>query len=192
MNIAIYGGSFSPIHNGHLALARQVIKENMADEVWLMVSPQNPLKSKDELWPIELRLSLCRKAIEKEIGIRVSEFEVKMPQPSYTYKTLKLLTESFPNYIFSLLIGADNWHCFDKWAHHQEIIENHEIIVYPRLGFEINEKVLPQQVKMIHAPFYPFSSTEIRQRIRNGGSIEGMLPQDIIDLIMKNKDIIIP
>ena len=96
MRVTIYGGSFSPIHKGHIALASQIIKEDMADEVWLMVSPHNPLKSTNDLWPVDLRLKLCEKAVEGLEKIKVSDLETRLEKPSYTYKTLRELSRLHP------------------------------------------------------------------------------------------------
>ena len=109
MRVTIYGGSFSPIHKGHIALASQIIKEDMADEVWLMVSPHNPLKSTNDLWPVDLRLKLCEKAVEGLEKIKVSDLETRLEKPSYTYKTQRELSRLHPQVQFSILIGSDNW-----------------------------------------------------------------------------------
>lgn len=183
MRITIYGGSFSPIHKGHIALAKKVINENLADEVWLMVSPHNPLKAVDELWPIELRLKLCLKAVENEKKIKVSDIETHLKKPSYTYDTLQALSKLYPKNEFTLLIGSDNWACFNKWANYQKILDNYHILVYPRQGYKIDEATLPSQVKILNAPLLPYSSTEIRKLLGKSLSVKDMLPDGVGDLV---------
>ena len=159
---AIFGGSFNPIHKGHTALARQIINEQLADEVWLMVSPQNPLKKDSNLMDEEFRLKLAQLAVKNDKNIKVSNFEFKLSRPSYTWKTLLELTQSYPDREFSLVIGADNWNLFNKWAHHNDILLGYPIIIYPRKGYPVNKEMLPDTVHFMDAPIYPYSSTEIR------------------------------
>lgn len=183
MRVTIYGGSFSPIHKGHIALASQIIKEDMADEVWLMVSPHNPLKSTNDLWPVDIRLKLCEKAVEGLEKIKVSDLETRLEKPSYTYKTLRELSRLHPQVQFSILIGSDNWACFDRWAHHEEILTHHSLIIYPRQGFPINPHLLPPQTSLLNAPLLPYSSSEIRQRLKAGRPINHMLPPNVAEMI---------
>ena len=160
---AIFGGSFNPIHKGHIALAKQIIKENLSDEVWLLVSPQNPLKKNQELMDEKIRLGLAQTALKNEPNIKASDFEFHLPRPSYTWNTLTALTQTFPGRQFSLVIGADNWNIFDKWAHYTELIQKYPIIIYPRKGYHINVESLPHSVRYLDAPLYPYSSTEVRK-----------------------------
>ncbi len=184
--IAIFGGSFNPIHVGHIALAKSVLQARLADEVWLMVSPQNPLKEQNYLQPEQIRLHLAHEALATEPHIHVSDFEFHLPRPSYTWKTLKALQQAYPTYEFKLLIGADNWLIFNKWANYIDILDSHKILVYPRPDSPISKSQLPQNVTLIKSPLCPFSSTDIRQRVRNKESIEGMVPscieQKVIDI----------
>lgn len=187
MRVAIYGGSFSPIHKGHIALARQVIRENLADEVWLMVSPHNPLKSANDLWPVDLRLKLCEKAIEGQDGIKVSDLETRLETPSYTYKTLRVLTRLHPKIQFSILIGSDNWTCFSRWANHEEILAHHSLIIYPRKGFRIDANLLTPRQHVINAPLLPYSSTEIRHMLKAGQPVDHMLPPGVAEMIAASR-----
>lgn len=181
---ALFGGSFNPIHKGHVALARQLIREGRTDEVWLMVSPHNPLKTQGGLLDEQARLRLARLAVEGEDGVSVSDFEFHLPRPSFTWTTLLALREACPDREFSLLIGGDNWLVFDRWAHHEEILANHEIWVYPREGCAIDAAGLPPQVHLLEAPLFLWSSTMIRQRISAGEDCSGMLPQRVGDEIL--------
>jgi len=180
----IFGGSFNPIHVGHIGLAQQILKQDLCDEVWLMVSPQNPLKTDSELLPEQTRLALARKAVEGIEGVEACDFEYQMPRPSYTWKTLRKLCRTFPEREFSLVIGSDNWLCFDRWAHHAELLRRYPIIVYPRRGYEISDP-LPESVKLLRAPFFPCSSTLIRQKVAARESIVGLVPDNIISEVEK-------
>lgn len=175
----LFGGSFNPVHVGHLALARQVLRENLSDEVWLMVSPQNPLKEQAELAPEALRLQMARLATASIEGVEASDFEFHLPRPSYTWRTLEALEATYPERIFSLLIGGDNWALFDRWARHDAIRATHDIIVYPREGYPVRPAALPPRVHLLHAPLYPFSSTDVRRAVKAGGNIEAYVPECI-------------
>lgn len=174
--IAIFSGSFNPVHVGHIALARSVVQQHLADEVWLLVSPQNPLKQQKGLLPEQQRLNLVRKALEHEHGVEVSDFEFQLPRPSYTWNTLQALSAAYPDVEFSLLIGADNWLLFNRWAHPDDILANYRLLVYPREGCVVNEASLPIGVSLIEAPLFPLSSTDIRNLVREGKSIHGFVP----------------
>lgn len=183
--VALFGGSFNPIHNGHVALAQAVLDAHLADEVWLMVSPQNPLKQQADLRPENVRLSIAQQALQKHENIKVSNFEFALPRPSYTWNTLQALSRAYPCITFSLLIGGDNWCCFDKWAHYADILRLYDLIVYPRPNNEINTSSLPPHVSMLQAPLYPYSSTDVRARVKQGKSIHGMVPDVVEKAIIK-------
>ena len=118
MKIGIFGGSFNPIHTGHVALAQAVLKQCELDEVWLMVSPLNPLKRNDsDLLDDSLRYQLARKALEGINGVKACDYEFRLPKPSYTWNTLQQLSKDFPDHRFCLLIGGDNWAHFERWRH---------------------------------------------------------------------------
>ena len=174
--IGIFGGSFNPIHNGHIALAQAVLRQCALDEVWLMVSPQNPLKQNStDLLDDQLRLQMAEKALEGVEGVKACDDEFRLPKPSYTWNTLQHLSKDYPDYTFSLLIGGDNWAHFTRWRHWKDILRCHQVIVYPREDYP----------GTIDVPLLDVSSTEIRQRVREGKSIEGMVPDSIIPLVKK-------
>jgi len=174
--IGIFGGSFNPIHVGHIALAQAVLRQCALDEVWLMVSPQNPLKRNDaDLLDDGLRFEMAQRALEDVDGVRACDYEFHLPKPSYTWNTLQHLTEDYPNYTFILLIGGDNWAHFQRWRHWKDILWHHNVIVYPR----------DQYQGTIDVPLLPISSTEIRQKVRAGESIEGLVPEAIVPLVKK-------
>ncbi len=132
MKIGIYGGSFNPVHFGHVGLAKWVIEHTDLDELWLMVSPNNPLKDAGILAPEEERLAAVREAIKDIPGVKASDFEFSLPRPSYTANTLRELQKQFPEYEFTLVIGEDNLAIFDKWREYEYILANFRIFVYPR------------------------------------------------------------
>ena len=175
----IYGGSFNPRHNGHLAIARQMTTLTNIDEVWLMVSPQNPLKRSDDLLDDNLRLAMCRKAVENINDVRVSDYEFHLPRPSYMWHTLHSLSNDYPNREFVLLIGADNWTVFDHWYKAKEIIDNYNIYIYPRRGCSINPATLPSTVHIVDTGLYDVSSTQIRKMVKQGESPDTLIPECI-------------
>lgn len=172
----ILGGSFNPIHNGHIALARGLLGEASLDEVWLMVSPQNPFKRHGDLLDDDKRLQLVREALEGEPRLKACDYEFHLPRPSYTWNTLRHLEADYPDHEFTLLIGGDNWQCFNQWAHAADIMRRYRIVVYPRQGSQAISTVLPPTVTVANTPLINISSTEIRQRIARGEPIEGLVP----------------
>ncbi len=185
--IALFGGSFNPIHNGHIGLARWIVSHHYADKVWLMVSPQNPLKPAPGLADEDLRLRWAKMACENVANVEASDFEFGMPRPSYTWQTLAALHKEYPKEEFALAIGADNWLCFDRWARHEWIVENVRLLVYPREGYEINPDTLPQGVTLMPAPLFPFSSTAIRKGLMAHEDVSDMLPANVLRDIKRRK-----
>ena len=169
--VAIFGGSFNPIHTGHIALAQAVQQQCGLDEVWLMVSPQNPLKRNDaDLLDDSLRFEMAQKALEGVEGVKACDYEFHLPKPSYTWNTLQHLTKDYPDYTFTLLIGGDNWAHFQRWRHWKDILWHHDVIVYPRDEYQ----------GTISVPLLNVSSTEIRKRVRAGQSISDLVPACIV------------
>lgn len=184
--IGIFGGSFNPIHSGHIALAQQLRQIASLDEVWLMVSPQNPLKQgSTELLDDRLRFLMARIALHGEKGIKACDYEMHLPKPSYTWNTLQNLKADFPNYQFVLLIGGDNWQLFPKWYRAEDILREHQIVVYPRNREQKEKTMKSDRVIIADTELIPISSTMIRQRVRNGESISGLVPNTIEPLIKR-------
>lgn len=182
--VGIFGGSFNPIHTGHIALAKSLCQQAGLDEVWLMVSPMNPFKKEaTDLLTDKLRLEMAEQAVADEPKLKACDYEFHMPKPSYTWHTLQALSQDFPNVDFTLLIGGDNWASFDKWFHHKDILSHYPIVVYPRKGCDIGK--VPSGVTIVETPLLNISSTEIRQRIKEGKSIHGMVPDSIEPLAMQ-------
>jgi len=166
----LFGGSFNPIHNGHIALAKYLQQKAGLSEVWLMVSPQNPLKQQADLLDDDQRMALTQTAIQGIEGIKASDYEMRLPRPSYTWNTLQALSHDYPDREFVLLIGGDNWAHFERWYHWKDILRHYRIVIYPRNN----------TAGTVDAPLLDISSTDIRRRVRSGQSIAGLVPDNII------------
>ena len=184
-SIGIFGGSFNPIHNGHIALAKAFLEKENLNEVWFLVSPQNPFKVNQQLLADHLRLELVRKAIADNPHFRASDHEFQLPKPSYTWNTLQHLSHDYPTHRFTLLVGGDNWAAFDRWYHAEDILSNYKIVVYPRRGQEIDKSTLPTNVSLLQTPLIDVSSTDIRQRVEQGEDISKLVPEEILNDIQR-------
>lgn len=182
---ALFGGTFNPLHNGHLAIVQSVLKQNLADEVWLLVTPCNPWKTEQVLLDDGLRYDMAAQAVKDIKGIVVSDYEFRLPQPSYTANTLRHLSADFPERQFILTIGADNWVKFDEWRDYQFIRANYPIIVYPRKDCNINEST--DGAVLLNCPLVDISSTDIRNLVNKGESIDHLVPASIARTIKENK-----
>ena len=180
----IFGGSFDPVHVGHLSLASEVVASGLADEVWFMVSPHNPHKELQNLTDENVRLQMVQLAIGDNGHFKASDFEFFLPRPSYTINTLSALEENYLEREFLLLVGADNWEKFDRWYKHDEILARYRIIVYPRDNGLKPE--LPEGVTWLSAELHDVSSTQIRELVANGGCISGLVPPAVEKFINQN------
>ncbi len=167
----IYGGSFNPIHQGHLSLAKALAESGLVDEMWLLVSPQNPFKVNADLLDDDERLRLARLAVADVQGVEVCDREFSLPRPSYMYNTLKALSKEHPDREFVLVIGADNWERFPDWYRSKAILANYRVIIYPRPGYTLGK--VPRRVTIAHTPLLDISSTEIRRRIATDPDYDG-------------------
>ena len=181
----VYGGSFNPIHNGHIALARHLLQEAELDEIWFVVSPQNPFKVQQQLLADDKRLLLVRKALAPYPQLVASDFEFSLPRPSYMWHTLQSMSAQWPDRELHLIIGADNWLCFDRWYHADDIRSTYPIIIYPRQGYDIEPSALPQGVRLVNTPLYNVSSTEIRADVAAGRDISSKVPSTILSEVEK-------
>lgn len=181
--VGIFGGSFNPVHWGHVRLAEWIVRHGWADEVWLMVSPCNPLKVQAALLPETERLAMARLAADEVAGVRASDFEFSLPRPSYTWRTLEALRAAFPATAFSLIIGADNWQHFDRWARPDYIRAHHKLLVYPRPGYPLDASALPDGVDLLGAPVFDVSSTRVRKLLRENGDVSRLVPAPVLRYI---------
>ena len=169
--IGIYGGSFNPIHYGHIGVAKWVKANTFLDEVWLMVSPNNPLKDTKILAPEQERFEAVKDAIKNIPGLVASDFEFSLPRPSYTVDTLRALQKTYPSYEFSLIIGEDSLASITKWKDYEYILKNFVIYVYPRHGVQYSGALdYPsyKNIRIMHnASYIDISSTEIRNGSKN-------------------------
>lgn len=188
MRIGIYGGSFNPIHKGHTQLAASIVAQGLVDELWLMVSPLNPLKSGEvsDIAEYEHRLKMAELATQSIKGVKVSDFERSLPLPSYTITTLGELQKAYPEHEFTLVIGADNWEQFPRWYHADEIIERYQILIYRRPGCEFDETSLPASVKVVDTPLFDISSTEIRTSIAEGKPLTKWVDRKVLSYIKRH------
>lgn len=165
LKTGIFSGSFNPVHIGHLALANYLCEYEGLDELWFMVTPQNPLKTQKELWSDEVRLKLVELSISDYPSFKLSDFEFHLPRPSYSVFTLEKLKATYPDREFYFIIGSDNWARFDRWYQSERIIRENRIIIYPRPGFPVDEEALPSSVRLVHSPVFEISSTFIREAL---------------------------
>ncbi len=185
MKIGLYFGSFNPIHVGHLIIAQTLFQRGGLDQVWFVVSPQNPFKKQESLAHEHDRLRMVELAIDDNFQFRASDVEFRMPRPSYTIDTLTYLSDKYPQHQFSLFLGSDNLNHFHKWKNHQAILDNYPILVYPRPG-EVKTLDHPG-VSFLDAPLLDISATFIRQSIQEGLSVRYLLPERVEGYIADKK-----
>jgi nicotinate-nucleotide adenylyltransferase len=184
--IGLFFGSFNPIHIGHLILANYILENSDMNELWFVVSPQNPFKEKKSLLNDHNRLDMVELAIRNYPDMRASNVEFSLPTPSYTIDTLTYLKEKHPDYSFSLIMGEDNLGSLHKWKNSDLLIKDHHIIVYPRV-FEGDKKSSKytdhENISLIKAPVIELSATEIRNMIQQGKNVRPMLPPEVFEYL---------
>lgn len=191
MRVGIYGGSFNPVHRGHIQIMKILQEVYHSISFFLLVSPLNPFKrgaSYSQLAPYEHRLAMARLATDNLPGVYVSDFERHLPLPSYTFNTLSALSRAYPEHEFQLVIGADSWQSFPRWYRAQDILDRYEVLVFRRPGYTIDEASLPPTVHVIDAPQCDISSTQIRQAIAAGSdALNEWLDPKVIDYIRQHR-----
>jgi nicotinate-nucleotide adenylyltransferase len=184
MKVGLFFGSFNPIHIGHLILANHILEFSNLNEIWFVVSPQNPFKEKKTLLNDYQRLHIARLAIEHYPNFKVSDIEFNLQKPSYTIDSLAYLKEKYPNHEFTLILGEDNLHSLPKWKNSEKLISEYQLIIYPRLGNYTNENVVEHSnIQRIEAPIIEISSTMIRQMIKENKNVRPLLTAEVFDFI---------
>lgn len=188
MKVGLYFGTFNPIHAGHLIIANHMAEYSGLDQIWLMVTPHNPLKKKSTLLDDHHRLQMVFLATEDYPKLKPSDIEFRLPQPSYTVNTLAHLQEKFPTHEFSLIMGEDNLNSLHKWKNYEVILKNHDIYVYPRINTEIVNADIATHARIhrIEAPVIEISSTFIRESIKDGKNVRPLLPHKVWEYVAHN------
>jgi len=181
MKIGLYFGTFNPIHIGHVAIANHMVEYSDLDQIWLVVTPQNPFKSKASLLADYHRLQMVDIALENYDKLASSKIEFELPKPSYTVNTLAYISEKYPQHQFSLIIGEDNLATFHKWKNYQVILENYFLYVYPRISTKkiANQLQNHPKIKKVNAPIMEISSTFIRSSIKDKKNVRALLPYGV-------------
>ncbi|WP_309642244.1 nicotinate (nicotinamide) nucleotide adenylyltransferase [Flavobacterium sp.] len=188
MKIGLYFGTFNPIHIGHLIIANHMAEYSGVDQVWMVVTPHNPLKKKETLLDDYQRLHLVFLAFEDYPKIKPSDFEFKLAQPNYTVNTLAHLQDKFPTHEFSLIMGEDNLKTFHKWKNYDVILKHHDVFVYPRISSEADNNQFKNHPKihLIDAPVVEISATFIRDNIKAKKNVQPLLPSKVWEYIDHN------
>lgn len=180
MRILVFGGSFNPIHTGHAMIANYVAQSGIADCVWIMVSPQNPLKPSIGDATDQDRMEMARLVASECRNVEASDFEFNLPIPSYTYDTLISLKAQYPQHQFKLLIGSDNWNIFSQWKNSRRIIDEFGVVIFRRPDAPIAGE-LPQGAEIIeNTPMVLLSSTKVREMIKENKSVKFLLPDSVL------------
>ena len=188
MKIGLYFGTFNPIHAGHLIIANHMAEYSGLDQVWIVVTPHNPLKKKSTLLDDHHRLQMVFLATEDYPKLKPSDVEFRLPQPSYTVNTLAHLQEKFPTHEFSLIMGEDNLNSLHKWKNYEVILQSHDIYVYPRINTEIinPDIATAARIHKVNAPIIEISSTFIRNSIKEGKNVRPLLPEKVWQYVGHN------
>jgi nicotinate-nucleotide adenylyltransferase len=176
MKVGLYFGTYNPIHNGHLAIAKYMAEHAGLDEIWFVVSPQNPFKTNKKLLDDYQRLEMVSRAIEDDSRFQASKIEFNLPRPSYTVNTLAHLRKEYPTYGFQLIMGSDNLVLLPKWRDAESILASHKVLVYPRPGFNAETFQARPGIQLAHAPLMEISSTDIRAAIAEGKDVSHLMP----------------
>ena len=187
--IGLYLGTFNPIHHGHITLANYFANNTDLDEVWVVLTPQNPFKKNNNLIQDNHRLEMANNTFNHLKNIKVSDIEFQLDKPNYTIDTINRLSKDFPNQQFTLLIGEDNLVNFHHWKDYSKILDLVEVYVYPRTT-DINidqELITNNKINILDAPKIETSSDQIRKRIKEGDDIQSYLPKEIYKYIIEKK-----
>jgi nicotinate-nucleotide adenylyltransferase len=177
MRIGLYSGSFNPLHHGHVMLANYLVEFSDLDELWFVVSPQNPLKKREDLMKDEDRLKMVELALEGDSRLKVSNIEMSLPLPSYTINTLRALSAKYPDDQFVFICGMDSLQGLPRWREYQTILDNYELLVFPRKGYDGGELIHHPHVKVLETPVIEVSSTFIRNSMKAGKDVRHFMPE---------------
>lgn len=183
MKVGLFFGSFNPIHIGHTLLANHMLEYTNLEQIWFVVSPQNPFKNKSSLLDEKHRLQLVKAAIGDHSKYKASDIEFKLPQPSYTITTLTYLKEKYPVHDFALIMGSDNLKSFPKWKNYKEILEHFHLYVYPRPNTDGGELKTHTKVTITTAPLIEISASAIRKGIKENKDLSYFLPKSTWEYI---------
>jgi nicotinate-nucleotide adenylyltransferase len=186
-NVGLLFGSFNPVHIGHLALANYMLAFHGLDEVWLVVSPQNPFKSQTELISSHHRFSMLNLALANNVHYKACDVELHMPLPSYTIDTLSRLETLHPTHTFRIIMGADNLPMIERWKEADNIFLKHQTLVYPRQNCAIPVTRYDSNISVTKAPLFELSSTQIRQMVANGQNIDFWVPAGVAGYIHQHR-----
>lgn len=188
MKVGLYFGTFNPIHTGHLIIANHMAEYSGLDQIWLVVTPHNPLKKKSTLLEDHHRLQMVFLATEDYPKLKPSDIEFRLPQPNYTVNTLVHLREKFPKHEFSLIMGEDNLNSLHKWKNYEVLLQSHDIYVYPRINTEtINPDIAAAaRIHRVEAPVIEISSTFIRNSIKEDKNVRPLLPEKVWHYVEHN------
>ena len=187
MKIGLLFGSFNPVHNGHVEIANYMVTSAGLDEVWFVISPQNPFKPAGLLAKDYHRLAMVEMAIENQKKLKASKIEFDLPKPSYTFNTLENLRTKFPENKFVMIMGSDLLKDFSKWKKPEEILRHHEIFIYPRQNSNMGEFKKHAKIKFVNAPLIEISSTAIRKSISEKKEVRKLVPEKVNEYITKMK-----
>ena len=185
--IGIYSGSFNPIHQGHVMLANYLVEFSDLDELWFVVTPQNPLKKKEDLLDDDERLKMVQLAIGDDPRIHVSDIEMHLPTPSYTINTLTALSEQHPDCEFVFICGMDSLQNLKNWREYQRILDNYELLVFPREGYDGGELINYPSVTVLKTPIIEISSTFIRQCVKEGRDVRHFMPEKAFEYMKEHR-----
>ena len=185
--VGIYSGSFNPIHHGHVMLANYLVEFSDLDELWFVVTPQNPLKQKDELLDDDERLKMVQLALGDDSRFHVSDIEMRLPRPSYTINTLTALSEQYPDCEFVFICGMDSLQNLKNWREYQKILDNYELLVFPREGYDGGDLISYPSVTVLKTPILEISSTFIRGCIKKGRDVRHFMPEKAFCYMKQNQ-----